>query len=107
MKGRPKSEIVDYLAEQGKPVATKNIAEALGINPTTACTRVKQLEQSGLIKRVNQCLKTRDVRWVPDDSAKPQIVISYRGIENLEAMQAVMRSRLLAGLHAEHVEEAA
>ncbi|MBB2999683.1 hypothetical protein FHX57_002014 [Paraburkholderia tropica] len=103
-----RSAIVDYLANMDRPIATDAIAKALSINPVLACTRVRQLESKGRIRRVGTATRMRDVRWVPADptvGARPPEQISFRAAENIEAMRTAAASRLARGLPADWTEE--
>ncbi|WP_430230557.1 hypothetical protein [Paraburkholderia tropica] len=103
-----RSAIVDYLANMDRPVATSAIATALSIDQGLACTRVRQLEGAGRIKRVGTATRVRDIRWVPADPTvgkRPREQISFRAAENIEAMRATMKDRLARGVAASWVEE--
>ncbi len=103
-----RSAIVDYLANADRPIATSAIAEHLGIEKTLACTRVRQLESNGRIRRVGTATRMRDVRWVPADptvGARPREQISFRAAENIDSMRAAMKDRLERGLAADWIEE--
>lgn len=105
-----RSAIVDYLTRASKPLSTVAIAEHLGIELELACTRVRQLEEGGRLQRVGTATRVRDIRWLP---AVAEIVertgeqISYRGAENIEAMRAVLQSRIARGLRADWNSETA
>ncbi|CAM2155522.1 hypothetical protein PT2222_330100 [Paraburkholderia tropica] len=100
MRRQRRSAIVDYLANMARPIATSAIAQALAIDPELACTRVRQLEDSGRIKRVGTATRVRDIRWVPAEPAvgkRPREQISFRAAENIEAMRSAMKDRLSRG----------
>lgn len=109
MANNRRSAIVDLLASKGKPMSTKAIAEALGVDAGVMGTRVRQLEESGKLAPVGTATRTRDVRWIPADpdviGRRPKIAISYRAAENIEAMRAAALERMLEGKPANWVQE--
>lgn len=109
MANNRRSAIVDLLASKGKPMSTKAIADALGVDAGVMGTRVRQLEESGRLRAVGTATRTRDVRWVPADpdvvGRRPKIAISYRAAENIEAMRAACVARMKAGRPANWMQE--
>jgi predicted ArsR family transcriptional regulator len=104
-----RSAIVDLLVAKGKPMATKAIANALGVDAGIMGAHVRQLEEAGQLQAVGTATRTRDVRWIPTDpnvvGRRPKVAISYRAAENIEAMRAAAVQRMQAGLPANWMQE--
>jgi len=109
MANSRRSVIVDLLAAKGKPLSTKAIADALGLDIGLIGTRCRQLEQTGKLTPVGTATRTRDVRWKPTDpdviARRPKVAVSYRAAENIDAMRAAARARLLDGKPANWMQE--
>lgn len=108
MPNKRRSVIVDLLANMDKPLSTRAIAERLKLKMDLACTRVRQLEDGGRIRRVGTATRVRDIRWEPVDPTvgkRPRVEVSYRAAENIDAMRAALLERMQRGLPADWVCE--
>jgi hypothetical protein len=109
MANNRRSVIVDLLAAKGKPLSTKAIADALGLDIGLIGTRCRQLEQTGKLTPVGTATRTRDVRWKPTDpdviARRPKVAVSYRAAENIDAMRAAALARLLDRKPADWMQE--
>ncbi|MBN3853797.1 hypothetical protein G3N59_10435 [Paraburkholderia sp. Ac-20340] len=105
-----RSVIVDCVTRAIRPISTAAIAEQLGIELELACTRVRQLEDGGRLRRVGTATRVRDIRWMPAVAAivqRPSEEISYRAAENIEAMRAALLLRIERGQRADWNSEKA
>lgn len=109
MANNRRSAIVDLLAAKGKPLSTKAIADALGVDLAVMGTRCRQLQESGRLRPVGTATRTRDVRWMPADpdviGKRPKVAISFRAAENIEAMRAAALERMIEGKPANWMQE--
>jgi hypothetical protein len=101
-----KSPIVDLLANAQRPMTTIDIATALGQAMENMGPRLRDLEAKGKVSRVGTAKRLRDVRWkVAEPGVKKRGPISYRAVENIDAMRAAARDRMLSGKPASWMQE--
>lgn len=106
MATQRRSEICIYLASHPNR-RSDAIAKYLGKDFNTVQTRLRELEKHGRIRRMNDTTRARDMKWSLANGeleiTRPRV--SLRAAENIDAMRAICRARLSAGLSANWVQE--